>query len=273
MAYLYKFEAMNTPCELLLFEPSKHKADKIAQEVLQETKRLEQKYNYFTPHSYLSALNKRDETKLDMETKTLLQRALGYYNATSHIFDVTIGTIKDLYKSAKSLEELQQKKALMLPYIGCEHFTIKRNKLYFDNPYTKIDLGGFVKEYAVDRAVSIFKKRKIKAGLVNFGGDIFALGKKPDGSPFKIGIKDPHNPHRFHTFVEIENEALTTSASYERNYQIEDENFSHIIPKKAHTPSPNSVTVISQNCVESGVYSTSLMVNPNIKIRHKTLIL
>ena len=273
MAYLYKFEAMSTPCELLLFDPSKNRADKVAKEVLQETKRLEQKYNYFAPHSYLSALNQRHETKLDVETKTLLQRALGYYNLTAHIFDVTIGTVKDLYKNAQNLEELHRQKALMLPYIGCEHFTIKRDKLYFDNPYTKIDLGGFVKEYAVDRAVTILKKRKIKAGLVNFGGDIFALGRKPDGSPFKIGIKDPHNPQQFQTFIEIENEALTTSASYERNYHIEDENFSHIISKNVHTTSPNSVTVISQNCVESGVYSTTLMVDPNIPTTHKTLIL
>jgi thiamine biosynthesis lipoprotein len=273
MQYLYKFEAMTTPCEVLLFYDDKRKADETAQAVLKEAKQLEKKYNYFAEDSYLSALNRRERDDLDAETYNLLQRATQYYRLTEHVFDITLATIKDLYRSKNSLEALHEAKAKLMLFVGCEHFQIKKGRLSFDNPYTKIDLGGFVKEYAVDRAVRIIQKANIASALVNFGGDIYALGSKPDGQKFRIGIKDPKNPRQFIQFEEIENEALTTSASYERYMTIEGETHSHILSKTSVKNSPASVTVISGNCVESGVWSTALMVKPDLQTKNRAIIL
>ncbi len=273
MQYLYKFEAMTTPCEVLLFSESKAVADGVAQAVLKEAKRLEKKYNYFDPDSLLGQLNMRRTDRLDAETKALLQRAKQYYRKTEGVFDVTVATIKDCYRSDITHEELETARARLLPFTGCEHFMIKRDKLVFDNPHTKIDLGGFVKEYAVDRAVQLLKKAKIRSALVNFGGDIYALGSKPDGRKFRVGIKNPHNPQEFIRFEEIENEALTTSASYERNIEIDGERHSHILSKTASHESPASVTVISPNCVESGVWSTALMVKPDLSTHNRVIFL
>ncbi len=271
--FIYKFEAMNTPCEIHLFASQKSRADEVAKAILGEAKRLEKKYNYYDENSFLSLLNDREVQTLDAETKSLLRRAKQYYKETNGVFDITLATIKNLYTTETSLENLKKQKTALLPYIGCEHFGIKKDKLYFDNEFTKIDLGGFVKEYAVDRAVQIIKKYKLKSALVNFGGDIYALGTKPNGEKFKVGIKDPNNKSKHILFETIENEALTTSASYERNYQIEDKNYSHILSKINLQKFPKSVTVISNNCVLSGVYSTSLMINPDIKIKNRVIIL
>jgi len=271
--YIYKFETMSTECELILFSHSKEVADKAAKSVLQEAKRLEKKYNYFDENSYLSALNKREENLLDMESKNLLERAKKYYTKTGGIFDITVATFKPLYTENLNEEALAKKKEALLPYVGCEHFFIKKGKLIFDNSFTKIDLGGFVKEYSVDRAVKVLQKEKIKSALINFGGDIYALGKKPNGKKFRVGIKDPHNTSKHVKSAEIEDEALTTSASYERNYQVGDKTFSHILSKEEADTQPLSVTVISKNCVESGVFSTALMLNPSLKTSHKTIIL
>ncbi len=271
--YIYKFEAMSTDCELILFSKLKEQADKAAKLVLEEAKRLEKKYNYFDKNSYLSALNKRETNLLDSETKNLLERAKKYYTRTGGIFDITVATFKPLYSQNLSEAELLKKREALLPYVGCEHFTLKRGKLHFNNDLIMIDLGGFVKEYAVDRAVKILQKEKIKAALVNFGGDIYALGKKPNGQKFHVGIKNPHHPSEHIKSVQIEDEALTTSASYERNYHIGDKTFSHILSKSADEADVLSVTVISSNCVESGVFSTALMINPHLKTSHKTIIL
>lgn len=125
----------------------------------------------------------------------------------------------------------------------------------------------------LSRAVKILQKEKIKSALINLGGDIYALGKKPDDEKFRVGIKNPHNPSEHIKSAEIEDEALTTSASYERNYQVGDKTFSHILSKEEADKQPLSVTVISKNCVESGVFSTALMLNPSLKTSHKTIIL
>ncbi len=271
--FIYRYEAMSTPCELLLFAKDKFQADSVANTILLETKRLEKKYNYYNKDSIISQINSRTLRELDSETKTILQRAKKYYKLTDGIFDITIATIKELYREEKDEILFIQKKSSLEPFVGCEHFNIKRNKIIFDNPHTKIDLGGFVKEYAVDRAVMILKRYKIGSALVNYGGDIYALGKKPDGTKFSIGIKDPLNQTAFAIQVELKDEALTTSASYERNYTIGSKIYSHIISTIEYSEEPNSVSVISSNCVESGVYSTSLMINKNLITKNKIVIL
>ncbi|HIC44614.1 MAG TPA: FAD:protein FMN transferase [Sulfurimonas sp.] len=264
---------MSTPCELIIYSPEKMKADKVAEAILVETKRLEKKYNYYDSESFLSALNNRSIQAIDNETKTLLQRAMQYYHVTKGVFDITVATFKNLYSNETDLKILEAQKQRLLPFVGCEHISLKKDKLVFDNEHTKIDLGGFVKEYAVDRAVGILKKQKIASALVNFGGDIYALGLKPDKTKFTVGIKDPQNLNIFAQHIEIQDQALTTSASYERNTKIDNETFSHILSKETKTSLNNSVTVISHNCVESGVYSTSLMININIKTNNKVIFL
>ncbi len=271
--YLYKFSAMSTPCEVRLFSAKKSKADAVAKAILEEAKRLEKKYNYYAPNSFLSALNERRENVLDTESQSLLQRAKHYYETTEGIFDITTATFKPLFSQNLSLKLLQSEKEKLLAFVGCEHYRIKKGKLYFDNAFTKIDLGGFVKEYSVDRAVTLLKRAKITAALVNFGGDIYVLGEKPNGEKFKIGIKDPVEREKHCRFIELSDAALTTSASYERNYQIEGHTFSHILAKKTVHDAPASVTVIAPNCVESGVFSTALMVNPALKQPHRSIIL
>ncbi len=273
MKFIYRFETMTTECELTLFSTNKIETDKCAKKILSESKRLEKKYSFYNENSYLSQLNQRKIQLLDTETKSILQRALRYYKLTDKTFDITIATIKNLYQNEKSLAILHTKTQELSKYIGCEHMKIKKNKLIFDNEFTKIDLGGFVKELAVDNALKIVKKAKITSALINFGGDIYALGRREDGLKFKIGIKNPDNPKEHIKYFELENEALTTSAAYERNYKIENMEFSHIISKKIEKNRAKSVTVISANCVESGVYSTSLMLNPNLKTKNKTFII
>jgi len=242
---------MSTPCEIQLFHENKTIKDNCAKDILKECKRLEKKYNYYDNKSYLNEINLRKTDILDNETKFLLSSAKQYYKKTNGIFDITIATIKE----NKNLKN----------FVGCNNFSIKKNKIYFTNEFTKIDLGGFVKEYSVDNAVKIIKKYKIKSALVNFGGDIYALGLKPNKQKFSIGIKNPKNTSENLLSVEIFNEALTTSALYERK--------NHINSLNNLNNDILSSTVISSTCVNAGVYSTSFMINNNIKTNIKTILI
>ena len=262
---------MTSPCELQIYCNDTHKAKKIAQKILNTAKELEIKYNFYNPSSYLSALNQRQSNILDTQTKDLLTRAKLFYTQSNKIFDITMGTLSHARKQ-KTQVQIEEAMHTLQPYVGVEHFKIKKNKLIFDNPHTLIDLGGFVKEYAVDMAVKILKKAKIQSGLINFGGDIYALGIKPNGHAFSIGIKNPLNPTEYITQQSISNQALTTSASYERRHTIEGKTYSHIITKEASLQEKIlSVTVIAKDTVEAGVFSTALMINPQLPTRHKNI--
>ena len=261
---------MSTPCELLICAPSKEAARTVAKEILLQTKELEKKYNYFDPASLVSRINARKTQDLDLQSKDILSRAKMFYEETKGIFDITLATIKPLYK-LDSLELFEKEKAKLLPYVGCEHFTIKKNKIFFDNPHTMIDLGGVVKEYAVDKAVMLLKKRKIQSALVNFGGDIYALGCKPDGKAFKIGIKNPKQPTEHLLYIDLQNAALTTSASYERNTTIEGKSFSHILSKGEVKNGILSSSVVSSSALISGVFSTALNIDSALESKYKTI--
>ncbi len=263
---------MTTPCEVHLYSTSQDRARKVAANILEVSKKLEAKYNFFDKNSYLTALNQRKITTIDHQTKEILKQAKYFYGQTKGIFDVTMGTLKQSMAFG-SIKEVEESKAKLSAFVGCEHFDIKRDKLHFTNPYTYIDLGGFVKEYAVDNAVKIVKKAKIASALINFGGDIYALGTKPNGNPFKIGIKNPLKPNEHIEDTFLSNQALTTSASYERNQTIEGKTYSHIMHTQELQTRVISVSVISPTVLQSGVYSTALMVDPTLKVPFQKILI
>ena len=244
----------------------------VAGKILEYSKNLEIKYNFYNPDSYLSFINQRKIQNLDTQTEDLLKKAHYFYGKTKGIFDITMGTLVQSRKE-ENLVKVEEVMQQLLPYVGTEHFKINRHKIRFDNPHTLIDFGGFVKEYAVDMAVKILKKHKISSALVNFGGDIYALGLKPSQEPFSIGIKNPKNPQEYLTHIDISNQALTTSASYERSYQVEDKSFSHIISRDKIQNEILSATVISSSTLESGVFSTTLMIQPSFSTSLKKILI
>jgi thiamine biosynthesis lipoprotein len=263
---------MTSPCEVHIYTNDENRSRTIAKKILVMAKGLEQKYNFYNPNSYLSKLNARKTDVLDAQTKDLLTRAKLFYGKTNGIFDVTMGTLTQSRK-LETIERVEEAIERLKPFLGVEHFKVKKNRLIFDNPYTLIDFGGFVKEFAVDQAVKILKKEKISSALVNFGGDIYALGLKPNGEQFNIGIKNPLNPSKYLTSVKISNEALTTSASYERNHVVEERSFSHIISPSGLQNSILSATVIASSVLEAGVFSTALMIEPELITSLKTILI
>ncbi|MRJ03265.1 MAG: FAD:protein FMN transferase [Epsilonproteobacteria bacterium] len=261
---------MTTLCQLLILAP-KAKADGVASAIAREAKRIEKKFNFFDPNSYLSRINRREVVRLDRETIFLLQLAKEFYERTEGIFDVTLATVRTALK-APTLEEFQRIKEERLPYTGVHHFTIKGERILFDNPYTLIDLGGLAKEYGVDRGARIVKANKIEGAIINFGGDLYLHGTNY-GSPFRVGIRDPRAPQRYRKFMELAGgRAVATSAHYERYTTIEGREISHILSRGELSPAL-STTVIAPTTVEAGVFATALAVESCLPHNYPTLIL
>ena len=109
--------------------------------------------------------------------------------------------------------------------------------------------------------------------LVNFGGDIYALGTKPDGSAFNIAVLDPRDNNTPFFAVPLTDAALTTSAHSERQVQFGDKTTSHILSKQDVEQKILSVTAISSSTLEAGVLSTSLTLNPNISVPEDSAVI
>jgi len=266
--YEFTFNAMTTPCKVKLYTDSEAAASVCFEDIKKNTLRLEKKYNFFDPKSYLHReinTRKRNVVKLDKETLNVLTQVRILSEATDGTFDITVGTLKSCYKH-NTLEEVEACLKNKRPFTGLEAWWIKDKKLHTKDKQTLFDLGGVIKEFAVDEASKIAKKHKIPTALINYGGDIFVYGHKPGDEHFFIGIKNPKNPKENIAILPLDNQALTTSANYERNREIEGIAFSHIIGANTNQAGIISSTIISNSVLVSGVYSTVFMLEMDITI-------
>ncbi len=266
--YEFEFVCMTTPCKVKLYKVNEKKALRCFREIKQNTLSLERKYNFYDNNSYLSkVINTRDKNKLkiDFQTASILKKVRDLSVATNNLFDITTGTLKQCYKY-DTLEKVQKSLEEILPKTGIDVWDIKNRSLEFKYNDTILDLGGVIKEYAVDEAINIAKEHSIKSAIINFGGDIFCLGEKEGNKPFSIGIKNPLNPKENLVVVELKNQGLTTSANYERSITIENEEFSHILTKTKQQKDIISSTIICESTLKSGIYSTAFMIDTNIQI-------
>ncbi len=127
----------------------------------------------------------------------------------------------------------------------------------------QIDLGAVGKGYTGDLIAETLKENGIKSALLDLGGNIQAIGTKPDGTEWKIGLRSPFDEGNFAT-LEISDCAVITSGGYERYFiGYDGETYWHILDPKTGKPAHSgliSVTVIGDEGRLCDALSTSLFV-------------
>lgn len=129
-----------------------------------------------------------------------------------------------------------------------------------DDPGAALDLGGIAKGYGVDRAVAALRDWGIARGLVNVGGDLYALGTSSEGSPWRVGVRDPDEPARLLEVLEVEDTAVATSGDYEGFFEHEGVRYHHLLDPATAAPrrtGTRSVTVTAPTCMTADVAATA----------------
>lgn len=129
---------------------------------------------------------------------------------------------------------------------------------------TQLDFGAVAKGYTGDRVSALMKEEYgVTSALLNLGGNVQAIGRKPDGTPWRIGIRDPYGEDMLGT-LEVEDAAVITSGGYERFFAGEDGTiYWHIIDPSTGYPADSgllSVTVTGQEGTVCDALSTALFV-------------
>lgn len=271
----YRFEVFTTPCELLLFTSSDKDADEAYNAIYSNAKRLEQTYSYYSEHSQLYGINHRDSNRCTIsdEFHNLIQLSLFYTKITKGNFDIALaGTMKASCTSSDYSEYLNSIDRCR-PYASSEHILLEENQILFSNEITQLDLGGLVKEYAVDQSVLILQNMGIQSALVNFGGDLAAFGDY-HGEAWKIGIEDPLDFSKNIMQVDLINSSLCTSGHSKRFTQIESKIISHVhAPDNKKETETLQVTIIAPTTVDAGVWSTAYLADSTLELpAHITLV-
>jgi len=129
----------------------------------------------------------------------------------------------------------------------------------------QLDFGGIGKGYAGDMALKVLKENGIESAILDLGGNVQALGKKPDGSLWNIGLKNPWESASSPVLaLKISDCAVITSGGYERFFTGDDgKKYIHIFDSATGFPVQNnlvSVTVITSSGLTGDMLSTALFV-------------
>ncbi|MDO9424637.1 MAG: FAD:protein FMN transferase [Methylobacter sp.] len=263
--YRYDFKAMGSPCDIQLYADSPARAKQVADAAIADVRRLEALYSRYRSDSFLSAINRvaaaGGRIAVDDETAGLLNYAATCYKQSDGLFDITSGILRRAWRFDLGRLPDQAQVQELLDKVGWHKLRWASPVLEFPNPGMEIDFGGIVKEYAVDRAAALCGAAGIRHGVVNLGGDIKVIGPRADGSPWRVGIRDPRHKEAVMQTVLLREGALASSGDYERCILVEGVRYGHVLNPKTGWPVRHlaAVSVVGDFCVVAGSASTIAM--------------
>lgn len=207
----------------------------------------------FKPNSDISKINENAglrPTKVSPDTIKLLERALCFCDISKGAFDITIRPAVKLWSighkeqhiptelELKEISHLIDYKQLDIDAVSCNVYLRKKGQA--------IDLGGIAKGYAADLIREKLRKAGVKNGILNFGGTILTIGKRFNGSSWRVGIQNPLAKRgRTVGTIDLKDAALVTSAVNERFFIKEGVRYHHLLDPTTLKPAQSSVLSVS----------------------------
>lgn len=255
------------------------KADAAAAEALQELDRLSGLFDRFEAGTDVANINaaQGEWVTVHPDTYALLEEAIRWSEASGGAFDPTVAPLVDLWGLVEAPEPAgrgdsptplvgivppaAQEVAAALEHVDWRQIEFgSEGRVRLSNPQAQVDLGGVAKGYAADRAASRLAAHGIEHALIDLGGDLYALGTREDGTPWRIGVVHPRDPNQIIAVVPVADQGVVTSGDYERYFEYEGQRYSHLLNPHTGYPSGTwvSVTVVAPRGVIADAVSTGL---------------
>lgn len=260
----FPFRAMGSACEVVLASCSDKDAQRLSQMAISEVIRIERKYSRYTADSVVSQVNQQAgvaPVACDDETWALLQYAAKLHEQSGGMFDITSGVLRQAWNFQLAVLPAKEKVTAVLAKVGWHKVLLQNQSVFLPDIGMEIDLGGFGKEYAADRAAQVLQAQGVKSGHVNLAGDMRFLGPKPTGEPWMIGIQDPRHSSQVIATLPMMQGGLATSGDYERYFELDGQRYCHVINPLTGWPVTywRSVSVTAPATVVAGCTSTMAM--------------
>ena len=257
-----RFEAMGGPCEVLVDTDDAEEAESLLAVAEEEARRIERKFSRYRRDNLVHAIHQANgaPVEVDEETALLIDYAAACHELSDGMFDITSGVLRRVWtfdggRRVPSREAVKQ----CLRHVGWPRVSWRKPVLTLPAGM-EIDFGGIGKEYAVDRAAARIAERTGHAFLVNFGGDLYAAGRRRGGQPWGVGIDDPRRTGEAALYrLDVAAGGIATSGDARRFVRWRGKRLGHILNPKTGWPvedAPRSVTVAASTCLEAGTLST-----------------
>lgn len=198
------------------------------------------------------------------DTKEVIGYALKMAEATDGALEPTLYPVLSAWGFTTGGNRIPDKEELLelLKTVGYEKVMMQGGQICLEER-SQLDLGAVGKGYAGDIIAELLRENGILSALLDIGGNIQMIGKKPDGEDWKVALQNPFGDGNY-GILSVSDCAVVTSGSYERYFVGEDgHTYGHILDPKTGYPVENdlaSVTVIAPEGKRSDALSTALYV-------------
>ncbi|EOC99651.1 FAD:protein FMN transferase [Caldisalinibacter kiritimatiensis] len=200
------------------------------------------------------------------ETFNVINKGKYYSSISNGNFDISIGPLVELWNIGSGNEQIPSSKQIQEALNNIDYRNIILDKSNYSVRLSKkgmmIDLGGIAKGYAADKIASYLKDNNINSAIINLGGNVYALGARPDKTPWKIAIQNPLETRGTYLgTVELKDKSVVSSGVYERYFVHNDKRYHHILSPFTGYPVENSllsVTIVSDKSIDGDGLSTAV---------------
>lgn len=253
------FDAMASPCELLIDTQDELLAKRLANLCVSEVRRIEQKFSRYREGNLCHQINTAQgkAVSIDEECFRLLSYAQTCFELSGGLFDLTSGILRQAWHFDGS-NRLPTPAAVrsLLSKVGWEKVTFDQHHISMA-PGMEIDFGGIGKEYAVSQLCQLSQQLASDCPvLVNLGGDLQVTKPRANGALWQVGIENDTR------ILNLRAGALATSGDRKRYLMHNGIRYGHILNPKTGWPSlhtPASITVQAPLCVQAGTLATLAM--------------
>lgn len=258
---------------LEIHDEDRSRAERLIALACAEARRLEQLFSLYLKDSALVELN-RTGILVDpaAEMVDLLSASQHYSRLTGGLFDVTVQPLWELYASHFAQEDADPAGPAAaaiqaaLARVGSDRITVGRDRVVMPRG-TTVTLNGIAQGYVTDKVVDLLRAHGVSHSLVDMG-EARAIGARPDGQPWEVGIADPDVSGQTKAVLPIVDRAVSTSGNYGFSFDPRAQ-FNHLFDPRtggcAHRY--RSVTTVSRSATAADALSTAFSFMPEEKIR------
>jgi len=240
---------MGTEVTITVTAPSTDVGEAAIDAGMAELRRLDAMMSLYKDTSEITKVNLaagKGPVKVSPEMIEVVEQAGEISRQSGGVFDVTIGPLVVLWqmrlKEGKVPTEAEIAK--IKPLVNYRQIAIDKaaSTIFLKKPGMIMDFGG-MKGYTADRVAELFRKRGITNAIIAVAGDIWVLGRREDGSPWRIGVQHPREHDKTLTVLELSDKYISTSGDYERFVIREKKRYHHIIDPRTGKPSKGVISV------------------------------
>ena len=263
------FTAMDTGMSLTVSAADQKAADGAAAACVERVRELDALLSPKGEQSQVSILNgaNGDATPVREDLLPLFATARAVAEETGGAFDPTVYPLTSAWGFTDGAYRVPSDEELdaLLPRVGYERLRIDASDgtvaLEGD---AQMDVGGVAKGFAADELRALLAERGATSALLDLGGNVTALGNRPDGAPWRVGVADPAAPDQLAGTLELTDATASTSGDYQRFF-VGDAGVRHhhLLDPATGRPAESglaSATVVGPDGARCDALSTALFV-------------